>query len=150
MAYIVVGIDGSATSQKAFHEAVRQAGWRDASVLALHVVHFPYFVGYESAVVDLGTLQTGGKDFLARELDTLAESYGGEFPVRVESKLAVGHCGLELVAAAEPKDGGEPAELVVLGSRGYGGFRGLVLGSVSTYAVHHLTTPLLVIPPDGE
>jgi nucleotide-binding universal stress UspA family protein len=37
--------------------------------------------------------------------------------------------------------------LTVVGSRGYGGFRGLVVGSVTTYLVHHLDSPLLIVPP---
>ena len=63
----------------------------------------------------------------------------------VEAKVVLGHTGVKLIEVAEDGEDG-PAELVVLGSRGLGGFKGLLLGSVTTYAVHHLTCRLLVVP----
>lgn len=47
MSFIVVGLDGSETSRSAFSEAIREAEWRHAKVVALHVVSIPVSVGVE-------------------------------------------------------------------------------------------------------
>ena len=136
MGFIVVGVDGSETSRAAFRVAVKEAVWRNTSLLALHVVSNPIMTGYEAASL-LRMAQETGEGFVADELELLEKEYPDGFPVEVTSRVSIGHAGGELLDAAQPGDG-EPAELVVLGSRGFGGFRGLLLGSVTTYAAHHL------------
>lgn len=148
---VVVGIDGSEVSRDAFHEAVRQAEWRGCGVTALHTVPFPIFTQYDIAVVDPAVIITHGKAFVQREIEQLEATYADGFPVPVDTLVLQGHAGLCLTEAASSQDAdSEGAELVVLGSRGYGGIRGPLVGSVTTYAVHHLTCPLLIIPPREE
>ncbi len=150
MSFVVVGLDGSETSRLAFAEAVREAAWRDASVLALHVVSIPVAMGAEfGATIDINMLRDNGRKLLAAELAALEKGYEGGFPVQVESTVALGHAGTELIKAAQEGDNGA-AELVVLGSRGLGGFKGLFLGSVTTYAVHHLVCRILILPKVGD
>jgi nucleotide-binding universal stress UspA family protein len=150
MAFIVVGIDGSETSREAFREAVREAKWRDASVLAVHAVSYPVVNGHQYAHIDPETFRKAGTMLLADELEKLEAEFG-TFPVKVESRVLLGHTGTEMMRVAEDYEG-ETAELIVVGSRGLGGFRGLLLGSVTTYLVHHLPTRVLVIPsnPSSE
>ncbi|MCB0989504.1 MAG: universal stress protein [Acidimicrobiales bacterium] len=149
MRHIVVGIDGSAASRAAFREAMAEAQFREATLVAFHAVPIPVTTGVEYVSIDLETVQQGGESFLENELAALAGEYGGEFPVPVHGEVRLGHCGVQLINAAEEHPDG-PAELVVLGSRGLGGFRGLLLGSVTTYAVHHLKTMLLIVPAPDE
>lgn len=149
MSFVVVGLDGSETSRSAFREAVREATWRQARIVAVHVVHHPVNGLYEFAVVPMDTLRAEGEQLIAKELETLKAEYGSGFPVEIKTRVVVGHSGIEVIRAAEGTDG-EPAELVVLGSRGLGGFRGLLLGSVSTYAAHHLPCRLLIVPAESE
>lgn len=149
-ARIIVGIDGSETSRRAFHEAVREATWRNGRVTAVHVVQLPFVAGMEAPIYDPGILVGHGKTFVDRELERLESAYDDGFPVLVDSVIEQGHVGGSLVSVAEGRRGTKPADLVVLGSRGYGPLRGVLLGSVTTYAVHHLACPLLVVPPAEE
>lgn len=144
MGVVVVALDGSETSRAAFEIARREAEWRGASLHAVHVMSYPTSLGYGVGYVDFDTLRASGQAFLDAEIEKLAGAHD-PFPVELTHELAIGHTGVELTRIAT-NEGGEPAELVVIGSRGLGGFRGLLLGSVSTYLVHHLDTPILVIP----
>lgn len=147
MKRIIVGIDGSPTSREALDEAVRQAQWRDASVLALHVVHMPAVGMYEPAsFLDItNEFERVGQGILDAELAALATRHPEDLDVAIESRVVIGHTGHEIVRAASATDD-QVTELVVLGSRGLGGFRGLLLGSVTTYVIHHVPCPVLVIP----
>lgn len=144
MTFVVVGLDGSESSRIAFHQAIAEAEWREAKVVAVHAVSYPTTVGYEFGQADLDALHSNGVALMKEELDKLAADYGGQFPVAVESEIVMGHTGVELMRMAEGHDG-ERAELVVVGSRGLGGFRGLLLGSVTTYLTHHLPCRLLIV-----
>ena len=148
MGFIVVGLDGSHTARRAFHEAVREAEWRECSILAVNVVVFALVAGHELGMADIEELKAGGHAFLDKELAELGNEYEGGIPVAVDRHVAVGHTGVELIKAAEGPEDGPHADLVVLGSRGHGGFRGLLLGSVTTYAVHHLPCRLLIVPAE--
>lgn len=145
MGVVVVGLDGSETSRAAFAAATQEAVWRGASLHAVHVIGFPTQFGYGVGYVDFDNLREAGQAFIEAEVEKLTGDYEGEFPVPVTTEFAMGHTGVELRRIAENAEG-EPAELVVLGSRGLGGFKGLLLGSVTTYLVHHLDTRLLLIP----
>lgn len=148
---VIVGIDGSEASRSAFHEAVRQAEWRACGVTALHNVPYPVYSQYELASIDPVILTARGKTFAEQELHELEAAYADGFPVPVDSLVVQGHAGTNIVdAASTAGPNGEGAELVVLGSRGYGAIRGPLLGSVTTFAVHHLSCPLLIIPPQKE
>ena len=154
MGFVLVGLEGSATSRAAFREALREARWRGVELLAVHVVSRPISLGDGfGSRVDLGLLQTAGERALSAALAGLEAELGDGFPVPVSGIVRLGHVGAEIIAAAA-NTAGESAELVVLGSRGLGGFPGLWLGSVTSYAVHHLPCRLLIVPavsePDAE
>ena len=143
---VLVGLDGSAGSRRAFHAAVEQAVWQEANVCVFHVVFVPMVLGQRLDSRTTEELEAYGNYIVDQELAVLAESYDEGFPVDVVRHVRAGHLGEELVAATE--DAELDVRLVVLGARGLGGFRSLVLGSVTTYAVHNVSTPLLIIPQD--
>ena len=144
MGVVVVGVDLSETSTRALHEAIREAVWRSATVKVLHVVTLPAYAAVElgAMVSALDAIREAGEEAIERHLAEVESTYDGGFPVSVELSVVLGHTGTQILQAAIEND----AELVVLGSRGLGGFRGLMIGSVTNYAVHHLRTPLLVVP----
>lgn len=143
-AEVVVGIDGSAVSRAALREAVTQAAWRNARLRMLNVVHFPAAMGFD-AMIDLETLRVAGQAVLDDELAKLEAEYPDGLPVEVITDVRLGHTGGELITIGDEE--GIDVVLTVVGSRGFGGFRGLIVGSVTTYLVHHLEGPLLIVPP---
>ena len=145
---ILVGLDGSSGSRRAFHAAIDEAQWRGTDVCVFHVVFVPMVLGKRLDSRTGDELESYGHYIVDQELEVLAESYADGFPVNITRHVRAGHLGEELLAAVSDPDLG--VELVVLGARGLGGFRSLVLGSVTNYAVHNLTCPLLIIPPDAD
>lgn len=132
---VVVGVDGSPLSEQAIVAAFEEASLRGADLVA---VHARLDAGYEGVFGGAG--EDGARERDARRL--LAERMAGwqeEYPdVRVE----------HAVVRAKPRDylldRSRTAQLVVVGSRGRGGFRGLVLGSTSQALVHHAECPVLI------
>ncbi|WP_315093851.1 universal stress protein [uncultured Cellulomonas sp.] len=137
---VVVGVDGSMTSLRAVDLAFDQAAQRRAPLRAVHAWQLPVRLG--SAPVWTGSEI---EQQLATEKALLAESLAGHMEqyADVEVLPSVGLGGpAEVVLAAS-----DDAQLLVVGSRGRGGFRGLLLGSVSQAVVHHATCPVVVVHP---
>lgn len=148
MGVVVVGVDRSETSTKAFREAVREATWRNGSVVVGYAVQRPTYMSIElgAAMIDSFDIEAVAAEALHKYLVEVEATFDGGFPVPVESEVLVGHAGFQILDLARRHD----ADLVVLGSRGLGGVKGLLLGSVTTYAVHHVKRPLLVVPEPEE
>ena len=131
---IVVGVDGSPASIHALQWAVRQAGLTGAMVDAVCAWQFP--VSYGWAVTDdtdYGALAAEALEKAIAEVRHLDET------VEIRGQV------VEQNAAQALLDAAEGAELLVVGSRGHGGFTGALLGSVSNHCVHHAACPVLVI-----
>jgi nucleotide-binding universal stress UspA family protein len=137
---IVAGVDGSPSSLSALRWAVRQAGLTGAAVEAVLAWQYPVAIGgYGWAPTGLDS----GFDFKENAEKVLAGAIssavnpGGGVPVR--ARVVEGNPARVLLDAA---DG---ADLLVLGSRGHGGFTEALLGSVSQHCVHHAHCPVVVI-----
>jgi nucleotide-binding universal stress UspA family protein len=136
---IVVGADGSETSKRALAWCVDEARRRHARVTAVHAWMPPY-VGAE--LVPAAAYETAEYDRLGQNtLDSAIEAVdtgGLDFPV--ERLVVSGAPASGLLGAAEG------ADLLVVGSRGVGGFKGLLLGSISHYVANHSHCPVVVTP----
>jgi nucleotide-binding universal stress UspA family protein len=137
---IVVGVDGSESSKAALAWAVGQAELTDATVEA--VIAWQYPINFAGAgYAPMGPLM--GTDFADTAEQTLrtavSESVDPAGPVKVSSTVREGNPAHILLDAA--KD----ADLLVVGSRGHGGFAEALLGSVSQHCVHHAPCPVVVI-----
>lgn len=132
---VTVGVDGSALSELALAHAFEQASVRG---VGLHVVH----AWWTRATV--GQTPDTQRDQIAQERLTLSEAMVGwaeQYPdVEVKVSMPVGPAVLALTEAAHD------AELLVVGSRGRGGIRALVLGSVSRGVLKHAACTVVVVP----
>jgi|HubBroStandDraft_5_1064220.scaffolds.fasta_scaffold183921_1 nucleotide-binding universal stress UspA family protein len=139
---IVAGVDGSPSSVGALRWAIRQAGLTGATVDAVIAWHYPAAAaGYGWAPI--GMDQAGGFDFKEISQKTLADAVSNTLDpasdVQVRSLSAEGNPAQVLLNAAAG------ADLLVVGSRGHGGFAEALLGSVSQHCVQHAPCPVVVI-----
>lgn len=137
---IVVGVDGSEGSVHALEFALAQARTRGADVKAVAAWHVPaavYQAGWVPISVDPGDYEKIAKRALDKTLEKAAVEASG---VSVTPIVREGHAADVLVAEAHE------ADLLVVGSRGLGGFKGLLLGSVSQQCAHHATCPVAIVP----
>jgi nucleotide-binding universal stress UspA family protein len=132
---IVAGLDGSACAELALGFAFEQAAGHGVPLRVIRV-WTPPFLRWSGAEIDVEGVRA---DELSAVEDVLA-GWRGKFPtVRVSADVVIGHPGHALVVASES------AQLVVVGSRGRGGFRGLLLGSVSQQLLHHGRCSIAVV-----
>jgi nucleotide-binding universal stress UspA family protein len=137
-AKLVVGVDGSEASRHALQWASEEARLRGARLVVVHAWFIPAAVapGLVPVPVDPEEWRLEAEELVARELE---ETLGAEPGVPVERVVVPGSPAAVLVEAA---DG---ADLLVVGSRGRGGFAGLLLGSVSQQAAHHAPCPVVIV-----
>ena len=131
---VVVGVDGSAVSELAVGYAFEQAALRG---VPLEVVHVWWITGLGGLTQDIKN------DMITQQRLTLSETLVGwseKYPdVEVRESLPVGPTVFALTEAAKN------AELLVVGSRGRGGFRSLLLGSVSQGVLQHASCTVAVV-----
>ena len=135
---VVVGVDGSEFAREALRVAVDEARWRGARlhvVAAWTVPVMAYAGGYVSGI-DPETFERGAR----LEADKAVEEVR-----RLAPDLEVAGDASNEPAAAALIHAAEQAELLVVGSRGIGGFERLLLGSVSQQVATHATCPVLVV-----
>ncbi|WP_406047188.1 universal stress protein [Kribbella sp. NBC_00889] len=136
---VVVGVDGSTCSVEAIGFAFEQAEASQATLTAVMAWHDPVSTGPNDplpAVYDLEVLEEESSALLAESMAGHRDRYP---EVPVHKRLLRGTAHDVLLAA------GRSAELLVVGSRGRGTFRGLLLGSTSRALVHHPPCPVAVV-----
>ncbi len=140
MGTIVVGVDGSDPSREALRVALREAREKQAIlrvVLAWHVPPAAYGgIGFAPPYEPHHMFEEGARETLEKTLDAVREEGAG---VEIEPVLREGQAASVLIEEAED------ADLLVVGSRGHGGFAGLLLGSVSMECAHHAPCPVLIV-----
>jgi len=145
MSGIVVGVDGSGHSQRALALAMREAVIRRVplTVLTVHEA----IRGYYSNMVTYSDDPDRTEELRAMvqaETDKVLAALDGPHPDSVTVKAVHGYPVEELIKA------GQDADMIVLGSRGAGGFTRLMMGSVSSQVVLHAHCPVLIVPPEDR
>lgn len=140
---VVVGVDGSEPSQHALR-------WARFLAAATGGATMEAVVGWQSAASyslgDPGMMPIAGwdpaKDAQTIATETLAEVFGEHRPPSLQVTIREGRAAKVLL------DVSVGARMLVVGSRGHGGFAGLLLGSVSAACAEHATCPVLVVHGD--
>jgi nucleotide-binding universal stress UspA family protein len=139
---VVVGVDGSPTSEAAIAMAFEEASLRNADLVAVHTwldYSSDYSYAYASQfLIDWDSVETEAQELLAQRLAGWREKYPDVTVQRVVSRDRPVHHLLEYAAQAQ---------LLVVGSRGRGGISGMLLGSTSQALIYHSPCPLLVVRP---
>lgn len=139
---VVVGVDGSATAERALRWALREAAVRETELEVVHgwqiqnIGMYPYPMGLDMT-----------------DYQAAAEAVVDEMLSRVEVDAST----VKLIrtvrgGGAIPAllDASEEADLVVVGSRGMGGFKGMLLGSVAQAVAQHASCPVIVVPAERD
>ena len=138
---IIVGIDGSVHSEYALEWAIKEAAIRHAPLTVI-IVH-PVIAGFSGRAVAYPTddaLVDKARETAREEVDKTLAQLGGPGPETVTIQAVSGFPAEVLITA------GQDADMIVVGSRGSGGFSRLLLGSVSSQVTHHAQCPVVVIP----
>lgn len=143
---IVVGVDGSGGSVHALRWAFGEAGLRGATVDAVHCWHYPYTAYTEITGMAAGVIAREDLEKVADEVLVVSLEHAGPAPTGVTVTPMV----LQGGAAATLLEIAAGADMLVVGSRGHGGFTGLLLGSVSQQIVHHAPCAVVVVPNEAH
>lgn len=129
---VVVGADGSETSVAALRVAFSEASSRKARLVAVHVEEIP-------SIREVGLGRTRDRGHADRVLGESLAGWRSAYPdVSIEAVAETGQPSNALL------DWSNHAQLIVVGTRGRGGFRGMLLGSTSQALLHHARCPVLV------
>ena len=139
----VVGVDGSECADNALHWAVANAPHRATGLELVTAWQVPVASGYPVGTPSLPYDEPELRAAVAADLASIADRVRADSTIPVETALGQGGAAEVLLAAAEGRD------LLVIGSRGRGGFARLLLGSTSTQCATHATVPTVVVPGDA-
>jgi nucleotide-binding universal stress UspA family protein len=132
---VVVGVDGSPSSQRAVRWASRQAKLTGATLRAVSSWRWPNYITIVPPGVDLAS-------DTRRTLDeVLEEALAGSEDLSVTRHVIEGPPGPALLTQAQD------ASLLVVGAQGRAAFPGMLLGSVAEYCVRHGSCPVVVVRP---
>jgi len=145
MSGIIVGVDGSGHSQRALEWAMREAAIRQVPLTVLTVNEAVRGYYSSMAVYADDPVRTEDARKLAQaETDEVLARLDEPRPASVTVKAVHGFPVEELISA------GKDADMIVVGSRGAGGFTRLMMGSVADQVAQHAHCPVLIVPPENR
>jgi nucleotide-binding universal stress UspA family protein len=140
---IVVGVDGSEHGERALDWAIDEAKLRGGRLLLISAWHVPAMVyggpGYGPQLDEPldRTFEEVAEESVAAALERVRAA-----GLEAETSVRQGQAAEVLIEASGS------ADLLVVGSRGHGGFAGLLLGSVSAQCAHHAKCPVMIVRPN--
>ena len=157
MGRIVVGVDGSDGSRRALRWAVEEATLRGASLEVVHT--YEHHLSWQGYGIDEGMSATA-MEAMREDIESAAREAAEKAQALVDSMVkGLSHPEVESLAIESSRpaqtlvEHSKEADLLVVGSRGRGGFKSLMLGSVSQQCAQHAECPVVIIrskPEDHE
>jgi nucleotide-binding universal stress UspA family protein len=135
---IVVGVDGSRHSVEALRWGAYQASALGAGLEVVTAWEYPASFGWAAVPSDWDP----AKDMEKVLQDAVSEAFGDRLPSGLDLQVRQGGAARVLIEASQG------ATMLVVGSRGHGGFAGMLLGSVSANVAEHASCPVLIIHGD--
>jgi nucleotide-binding universal stress UspA family protein len=141
---VVVGVDGSVSAHGALSWAAAAAASRRCPLRIIHTFMLPLLGNAPdmTAVGDLTLQLRSAAEWILVEAETYARDIAPD--IRITRELFIAGAAPTLLSQAQD------AALVVVGSRGIGGFRGLLVGSVSAAVAAHAPCPVVVVHPHRD
>ncbi len=136
---ILVGVDGSEASRSALDYAAQIAPKLGLPLHVLVVWDYPTLMWGDAYSYSVGTFEALKADAEQIAADEVARVFPEEPPEWITSSARQGSAARTLIEASRG------ASMLVVGSRGHGGFAGLLLGSVSSACASHAHCPILVV-----
>ena len=139
---VVVGVDSSDGAKEALRFALDEAKLRQATLRVVHTwlygnIGVKGIEGFTPVVgADLGDLRRAAEVALDATMHEVVPDPNG---LAIERRVVEGAPATVLI------DESRLADLLVVGSRGHGGFTGLLLGSVSQQCAHHAACPVVIV-----
>jgi nucleotide-binding universal stress UspA family protein len=157
---ILVGVDGSPESKRALRWAHDEAVLRGSELVVCYAYgppeeHNPYALAYSAGALGSNTLAEGEREWRVRTLEQTRERAEGVLDGVIRDVLPAPQVPVTplLVLDDRPPRAlihhARDVDLLVVGSRGRGGFKGLVLGSVSQQVAQHAPCPVVIVRPTG-
>jgi len=142
MAGIIVGVDGSPDAHRALEWAMQEAAARRAplTVITVHQVAASGWIVAPSFLPADELTMEHARQVAEEAVAKAAAQLGEPWPVAVTIRMVTGLPAQELIEASRD------ADLLVVGSRGGGGFARLMLGSVGDQVARHAHCPVVVVP----
>jgi nucleotide-binding universal stress UspA family protein len=146
MQRIVVGVDGSETSRQALRWAAAEAELHDAELHVVSAWDVPAMgagagMGAGWTIADSDELRALAQSLVSSVVE---QELGSNPSAKVRPSIERGSTAHVLLEASKG------ADLLVVGSRGLGGFTGLMLGSVSSKMAHHASCPVVIVRPPAS
>jgi nucleotide-binding universal stress UspA family protein len=141
---IVVGVDGSAHALRALEWAMREAAMHraDLTVLTVNPAMASPWTGRRLTMPGEAEAKEQSRQAVEQAIAQAALEIGDQQPVSVTVTVFSGFPARALI------DASRDADLIVIGSRGAGGFESLLLGSISSQVTHHSECPVVIVPSD--
>ncbi|HMH92069.1 MAG TPA: universal stress protein [Streptosporangiaceae bacterium] len=141
---IVVGVDGSAHALRALEWAMREAAIRraDLTVLTVNPAMASPWTGRRLTMPGEAEAKEQSRQAVEQAVAQAALEIGTQQPVSVTVSVFSGFPAPALI------DASRDADMIVIGSRGAGGFESLLLGSISSQVTHHAECPVVIVPSD--
>lgn len=140
---VVVGVDGSPESVAALKWAAAYGAATGARLRAVMAWHYPAAVGTAPVGVAPAAISEEVRQQATEALAKAAAQAAADAEIEIEQEIGYGHPAQVLIEQSAD------ADLLVVGSRGYGAFTGMMVGSVSIHCVTHAHCPVVVVRTDA-